>query len=260
MADLKVGITMDVLLLFFIGLFSGAYGIMVGAGGGFIFVPALLLLFQMSPAMAAGTGLLVVLINSVSGLYGYVRQHRIEYNIGIWLSLGAIPGSVIGVWLATIIPVNYFHGIFAIVLIGLGLFLFIKKAPVKTSDSLDGEEGKTSIPMFPMIGFGIVMGVVSTFFGIGGGWLIVPVLIYLFKMSPHKATATSIFSLSLYSAVGVGIHLYYDHIVWSTALIGGAGAFLGAQIGVYASNRVSGKLLIQLLSILLIIIGVRMFF
>ncbi len=70
------------LLLVIIGIIAGGYGTIVGAGGGFIFVPALLLVFQMNPALAAGSGIVIVLINSLSGVVGYAKQKRIHYRTG----------------------------------------------------------------------------------------------------------------------------------------------------------------------------------
>lgn len=247
-------------VILLIGLFSGAYGIVVGAGGGFILVPALLLIMHMSPTVAAGTGLVVVMINTISGVYGFIKQKRIAYELTLYIVLGAFPGSFIGIKLANILGPEVFYGAFAIMLILLGLFLFWKNTGNKSETSAGA---KTQKPLslqrkVSLILVGIVMGVVSTFFGIGGGWLMVPILIYLYRVAPHRATATSVFALSLYSIIGVMLHVYNGHVDWSAAVWGGVGALLGAQIGVFISNRMSGKLIVQLLSILLFVIGVRM--
>lgn len=68
------------LLLLFIGFIAGGYGTIVGAGGGFIFVPALLLILKMDPEIASGSGLVIVLINACSGAAGYARQQKINYR------------------------------------------------------------------------------------------------------------------------------------------------------------------------------------
>jgi uncharacterized protein len=107
---------------------------------------------------------------------------------------------------------------------------------------------------------GILLGIVSGFFGIGGGWLMVPILIYIFKIVPKYATATSIFALCIYSISGVIVYLLQGNIEWIAVLWGGVGIIFGAQLGVYLSNKISGKLIIRLLSVLLIIVGVRLFF
>jgi len=255
----------------FLGLFAGGYGVIVGAGGGFIFVPALLIFLDMSPNIAAGTGLIVVLINSLSGIFGYVRQKRVNYKMGITLSIGAIPGTFIGVWLIQFSSSKWFYWIFAAILLILGIFLLLKNMPSKknsmsevatASEQLDIDESnkRPEIKTEWLVCIGLLLGIISNYFGIGGGWLLVPILVYIFRVLPHYATATSIFSLCLYSSVGVFLHIYHGNVDWGAALWGGLGVLIGAQLGVYLSNRISGKVIIQMLSILLIAISLQLFF
>ena len=269
-----------VLLLLFIGILAGGYGTIVGAGGGFIFVPALLLIFHMNPDVAAGTGLVIVLINSISGVIGYAKQGRISYRTGIFLGIGALPGSLLGVWLLQIYSSNYFYVVLATLLVSLGVFLFASNSPLsilkkKKTLQIDREGGnhaeesmsevsaaieKPNIPLKWLVPIGFIMGVLSSYLGIGGGWLLVPILIYVFRVSTHYATATSIFALTLYSSVGVISQMFYSSIDWLTVLWGGAGVIIGSQIGVVLSQKLPGKVIIQMLSILLMVIGFRMYF
>ena len=69
------------LLLLITGIIAGGYGTIVGAGGGFIFVAALLIFLDMDPVIAAGSGLVIVLINSFTGVLGYAKQKKINYKI-----------------------------------------------------------------------------------------------------------------------------------------------------------------------------------
>lgn len=271
------------LLLLSVGMIAGGYGTIVGAGGGFIFVPALLLLFHMDPAIAASSGIVIVLINSLSGVVGYTKQNRINYRTGIILGIGALPGSFLGVWLLQIYSSSYFYVVFASLLVALGVFLFTSNSPfairkkqsspaISRDGSSDGEslglelDSRASITENPRLPFkwlvplGFLMGVLSSYLGIGGGWLLVPILIYIFKVSTHFATATSIFSLTLYSSVGVISQMFYSSIDWLTVLWGGIGVIIGSQIGVLISQRIPGKVIIQMLSVLLMIIGFRMYF
>lgn len=260
------------LLILFIGLVAGTYGIMVGAGGGKIFVPALLIVLNLPPNIAAGTGIAVVFLTATSGLIGLSRQKRIFYKVGFILAISAVPGIFFGFWLAQISSPTVFHYLFAILLVGLGLFLFIKKLPSKSSESttIDGEVdvtshevGKESFNYKPqqMLGLvfvGVFMGIVSSYFGMGGGWLLVPILIYLFRISPNYATATSVFSLFLYSIVGVLINITHGNMDWNAVIWGGIGVLVGAQLGAFLSNKVSGKRTIQLLAVVLVLVGVKL--
>ncbi|QDP39182.1 sulfite exporter TauE/SafE family protein [Radiobacillus deserti] len=266
------------LILLLIGLLAGGYGTVVGAGGGFIFVPALLLILHMNPAIAAGSGLVIVLINSISGIIGYAKQKKIHYKTGLTIGISALPGSIFGVWLLQVYSSQFFYIVFATILVALGTFLFTKNSPfarkAKTKESNGVREGEelSSVntdsvenSLRPLqskwfIPLGLLMGVLSSYLGIGGGWLLVPILIYVFKVSTHYATATSIFALCLYSSVGVISQLFYSSIDWMTVIWGGIGVIIGSQLGVLLSQKLPGKVILQMLSILLIIIGGRMYF
>jgi uncharacterized protein len=281
---------MTELLLFFIGIIAGGYGTIVGAGGGFIFVPALLLILDMNPVLAAGAGLVIVLINSISGVIGYSRQGLIHYRTGLTIGFSAVPGSLLGVWLLQTYSSQYFYVVFAAILVALGTFLLTKNSPFerKEKKQLPAEE----VDQYPssenagldkrahafdtkemisakkemasknkwLILLGFIMGVLSSYLGIGGGWLLVPILIYIFKLPTHNATATSIFSLCLYSSAGVVSQLFYSSIDWPTIIFGGIGVIIGSQFGVILAQRLNGRVIMQMLSVLLVILGVRMFF
>lgn len=250
------------MLLLVIGIIAGGYGTIVGAGGGFIFVPALLILLNMDPVIAAGSGLVIVLINSLTGVIGYAKQKRIDYKIALTIGFSAFPGALLGVWLLRVYSSQYFYVVFATILVGLGIFLFSKNSPIerKKASSDKTKDKPATLNKKWFIPLGLLMGVLSSYLGIGGGWLLVPTLVYLFKVPTLQATATSILSLCLYSTVGVISQMYYGNIDWMTVVFGGAGIIVGANIGVIVSQRLSGRVVMQMLSVLLVIIGFRMYF
>ncbi|MBN6206714.1 sulfite exporter TauE/SafE family protein [Ralstonia pickettii] len=253
------------LLLLVIGIIAGGYGTIVGAGGGFILVPALLILFGMDPIIAAGSGLVIVFINSLTGVLGYSKQKKINYKISFIIGISALPGALFGVWLLQIYSSQYFYVIFATLLVGLGVFLFCKNSPWKGKPSSDkGEhenplERKTPQNIW-LIPLGFLMGVLSSYLGIGGGWLLVPILIYVFNVPTHRAAATSILSLSLYSLAGAVFQIYLNNINWMIVIFGGFGVIIGANVGVFLSRQISGKVILQMLSLILFIIGIRLYF
>ncbi|MCG1027200.1 sulfite exporter TauE/SafE family protein [Virgibacillus halodenitrificans] len=249
------------LLLLIIGIIAGGYGTIVGAGGGFIFVPALLILLDMDPVIAAGSGLVIVLINSFTGVLGYAKQKKINYKIALTIGISALPGALLGVWLLQAYSSQYFYVIFATILVGLGIFLFSKNSPWEGKLLSKKKQPERNAPKDAwFIPLGLVMGILSSYLGIGGGWLLVPILIYVFHVPTHRAAATSILSLCLYSLIGVLSQLYYSNIDWMTVVFGGTGVILGANIGVFLSQRIPGKVILQMLSVVLVIIGVRMYF
>src|SRR5699024_4801068 len=189
----------------------------------------------------------IVLINSLTGVVGYSKQKRIDYQTGFKIAVGAIPGSIFGVWLLQIQPSDsiYFYILFGTLLFSLGGFLFFKNAPVSWKDKLPiGKRKQTqeeqlhfSLTAKHLIPLGLVMGMLSSYLGIGGGWLLVPILIYIYRMPTHQATATSIFSLCLYTSVGVLSQLYYQTIDWAIIMWGGIGVIAGAYVGVVVAKK-----------------------
>ncbi|TDQ41207.1 sulfite exporter TauE/SafE family protein [Aureibacillus halotolerans] len=255
---------MDALILILLGLIASFYGTMVGAGGGFLFVPLLLLIFGLPPQMAAGTGLAVVFMSSFFGVFAYRKQHRILYKEGIILSAGAIPGTFLGSALLRNLSGDFFHYIFALLLLSVGLFLLVKRPPERALPQRQGvrEEVSATLEASPnwlmlfLVGLGI--GVLSSFFGIGGGWLLVPLLIYMFKVDSHKATATSIFALAIYSLVGMISPMMHGDIDWSIVLWSGIGVILGSQLGVIVSRLLNAKWITRMLATVALVVGVTL--
>lgn len=251
------------IVLILVSVFAGAYGTIIGAGGGFIFVPFLLILFGMNPKIAAGSGLVIVMVNSIIGTWGYSKKKRISFNKGLILGISAIPGTFIGTWLLQNFYSDLFYIVFALMLTLLGIFLLVKNLPflnkketkiIKVSESVNKSFGYWFIPL------GFFTGILSNYLGIGGGWLLVPILIYFFKMSAKDASSTSIFSLCIYTTVGAITQISIGNINWLIVIIGSIGISIGAKIGLKIAEFIPEKLIMQLLSIVLIVMGMRMFF
>lgn len=247
--------------LILLGFLTSTYGTIIGAGGGFLFVPVLLMFYDISPEVAAATGLAVVFLNAAAGLPIFLKQRRVFIRTGVLLAVGAFPGTFIGGALVKYSPDTVFYSLFAVLLIGLGMFLSIKKpsqSDIQASTN-DKNEGN-SLNLWKTLGIGCVLGIVSSFFGIGGGWLLVPILIYGFGLSIKNATATSIFSLTLYSMVGLFPSILDGLVQWPIVIWSGIGVLIGAQAGAILSKKMKGSSINRLLSALVIAMGVSMVF
>src|ERR1043165_7803807 len=99
---------------------------MVGAGGGFLIVPVLLLVWHLPPARAAGTSLSVVFLNATAGSFSYAKQGRIDYKSGILLALPTLPGSVAGAFFAERMSGRGFDVTFAVLLLLVAALLIWK--------------------------------------------------------------------------------------------------------------------------------------
>jgi uncharacterized membrane protein YfcA len=234
------------------GLVVGAYGTLIGAGGGFLIVPMLLLAWQLPPAQAAGTSLAVVFLNAVAGSISYARQKRIDYRAGLWFAAATMPGSIAGAFLARYLSGRTFDIAFAALLLSVAGFLLWK--PVRHDEN--AERKTYSLGLGLVISF--FVGFLSSSLGIGGGIIHVPAMIHLLSFPAGIAAATSTFILAFSSLVGAGTHISLGHVLFVPAALMGIGVIGGAQIGAAIARRVKGATVVRLLSLALVIVAVRL--
>jgi len=252
------------------GFFSGIFGTMIGIGGGVIFVPIFLLVFHFTPQEAAGTSLVAVFFNALSGTISYLRQKRVDIKAGVKFMLATIPGAFLGAWLLNYVASDVFGTIFATLLIIMSITIFLRRAP-HDSMKIDPRYARTltnasghSFVYAPKEGWGVALsflvGILSSLLGIGGGIIHVPAMIYLLGFPVHIATATSHFVLTGSSFFGSMTHIYENHVRFDTAIIVAATAIPGAMIGASISRHLKGVLIIRLLAIALASLGIRLLF
>lgn len=268
---------LEALGLLGLGLLAGGYGVLVGAGGGFILAPLLILVWKMPPALAVGTSLAVVLVNSLSGALGYARARCVDYRSGILFALAAIPGSVLGALWVRASPPGAFRLAFGALLLALGGYLLLSsgvpRGPGRPRPTTAGAAGRVSRRRLvdasgtiyeyqfqegPAVAANALFGFLSSFFGVGGGFLRTPLLVYVFHFPVRVAAATSILAMSIYTGVGVLSHGLIGNIAPWTFLLAGAGVVLGSQVGVALSGRLRGPWVVRLLAVALVAVGVRL--
>ena len=254
----------------------GVYGTLVGAGGGFLIVPMLLLIFQTAPQQATGTSLAVVFFNALSGTLSYARQKRIDYRTGIWFGLATVPGAIVGAYLTTFFTGPLFRIIFGGLLILLAIFLVVRPRAAglgaleeveaivprwhtrRVLTDASGERFEYLVHEPGGIVLSFFIGFISSIFGIGGGIIHVPALVILFVFPAHIATATSYFILTISSGIVTASHLILGNILFPYALVMTAGVILGAQFGARIARRLAGVWVVRLLSLALFAVGVRL--
>jgi len=264
-------------LLVLLGLGIGTLGTLIGAGGGFILVPVLILLFpNLNPQITTAISMAVVAINASTGTIAYMQSKRIDYKSGLIFALATIPGSIIGVLTTKIIPKNQFNILFGIVLIILAIFLFIRGGKKKklstqhtkksghTHHTITDKQGETYSYTFNMqygILLSIVVGFLSPLLGIGGGIIHVPAMTEWLQFPVHIATATSHFVLAIMSTVSVIVHFiegsYQDAATIKMIVALAIGVIPGALLGAKLSSKVKGTFIIKALAISLAIVGIR---
>jgi uncharacterized membrane protein YfcA len=227
---------------------------MVGLGGGFVLVPILRLVFGLEPAEAAGTSLALVVANSASGAFTYFLQKRVHVKIGLLLALGGLPGSILGAVVAARIPAIAFDWIFAALLLAVTVDIYVNRksrlagrVDIADIGAIKGMSYRVAV----LVGLGV--GFISSLFGVGGGVVVIPSLLYLSQLPAHAIAATSHFAIFLTSPVGLATHAIQHDIALADVIPLVLGGLLGGPIGARLSLRVSGPRLMSLVSIALVV-------
>lgn len=256
-----------------LGLAIGTYGTLIGAGGGFVLVPVLLILYpEDSAETITSISLAVVFFNALSGSLAYARMRRVDYKSGLLFAAASIPGAILGALSTSYVPRRLFDAGFGVLLIGTSLVLLFyspnarEREEKATRRSLERKLVDTAGTTYaysynPALGVALscVIGYVSSFLGIGGGIMHVPVLAHLLNFPVHVATATSHFVLAIMALTGTAVHVVsgsFTHGVGRTASLA-VGVLIGAQVGAVFSNWMRGSWIIRSLAVALGFVGAR---
>jgi len=261
------------LLLVLLGFAVGVFGTLVGAGGGFILAPVLLILYPHDSAQTLSSiSIAVVFFNALSGSVAYARQRRIDLHVGGILGAATLPGSIAGALLVSDVPRQAFDIVMAAVLALLAAWLLLsrERSPRMPGRGhshrilidASGRRYEYEVPMLPGVLLSVVIGFVSSFLGIGGGVIHVPVMSQLLGLPIHIATATSHFVLAIMSGTATLTHLaqcsYSAGHGLRRSIALSVGVIVGAQLGARLSLKTSGPLIQQLLSLALLGIAIRL--
>jgi len=261
-----------VVLLGLLGIAVGAIGTIVGAGGGFLLAPVLLIIYPHdNPRTLTAISLAAVWANSTSGSIAYARQRRIDFRSGLVFGAATLPGAVVGALVVGDVPRRAFNALMAVTLGAIAVWIALHRGRSSAARrqgvervivDRTGKEWRYRVPLVRGVVYSAFVGFVSSFLGIGGGVFHVPLLVAGLGYPTHIATATSHFVLSMMSGAGVITHLversYSVGNGLRRSLILAVGVAGGAQIGARLSTHVSGQLIERLLAVALAIVSVRL--
>jgi uncharacterized membrane protein YfcA len=263
----------NVLLFVLIGVVGGTVGSVIGLGGGLFFVPALLYFANqlepgsISPQTATGTSLIVIAITALSSTLAYLKQKKVDTQSGWLFFLGSAPGAIAGVYVNTLLQTDSFSLLFGLFQLAMFALMMVKdKIKPRTIGwevkrrfvDADGVEYEYGYTRWLAVVVGFFIGVVSSLFGVGGGVLMVPAMIVLFRFPPHIAAATSMFVIFLSSVVGSATNLVHGHIDWLYAAVLAPGAWVGGKLGAFIAARLTGKTLVVMLRVVILGIALQM--
>jgi uncharacterized protein len=280
-AELSLNVVLLLLMGFAIGFLSGMFGV----GGGFILTP-LLIFLGVPPAVAVGTSASQVVAASVSGAVGHWRRNNVDLQMGLFMIAGGFVGAFVGVKVLAFLiargQLEPFVAVSYVLLLGVvGALMLIESvrvlraAAAKTGTSmrrggthtwLDGlpfkvrfRHSRIYASLIPFVGIGIIVGLLTAIMGVGGGFLLVPAMIYLMRIPTRIVIGTStvqILCVTAYTTVLQATMNYTVDVLLSVPLM--AGSVVGAQFGVGFSERFKAEQLRALLALIVLAVAVRM--
>jgi uncharacterized membrane protein YfcA len=266
---------MNSLFLIGLGFLVGWLGTLIGAGGGFVLVPILLLLYpHTKPEIITSISLAVVFLNASSGSVAYARMKRIDYKSAVIFAAVTLPGAIIGAFSTSYIPRHTFNFILSILLFLIALALFLspqqpgfrsnrgKHHVYRSIIERSGERHRYSFNNLLGMAISFVVGFISSLLGIGGGIIHVPALTRLLNFPVHIATATSHFILACMALAGTVVHIIKGDFNdgWLITVWIGIGVVVGAQLGAQLSSKIKDSVIVRILAIALLLVAIRLFF
>jgi len=252
---------MEALYLFLVSVCAGAFGAMLGLGGGIILVPALTLLFHQPMNGAVSASLVSIVATSCVGVQTYLRAGWADVRLGIELLIPMVLGAMAGVWLGIFISPKWIAALF-IVLIFYILYQMMS-AGKKQSGTPEEPPQEVVILSFQkrvtVSALSLLAGIISALLGVGGGLIQVPMINGLLHAPLKLAIGTSSFLIGITAAVSALIYfargvLQPDLVVPCTL-----GIFVGARLGSKFGIRAPASLLRGLFAIVMIVTAARMF-
>ena len=240
--DVVLTLIMSIALGLFVGVFSG----MLGIGGGTVLVPAFRLLFGLDPLESTATSLFTIIPTSLSGTISHLRHKTIHIPLGLCMGIAGGCTSWIGVLLAGISP-GWLVMVCAAVIIGYSAFnMFQKARKMKLINSKSEIKSKTETEIESntkaprdlnmrtlLIGaaIGVFAGLVSGFIGVGGGFIMVPLMVAFFNMPLKSASGTSLVAIIILAIPAVVQQAMLGNVIYLTGFLVVIGSIPGAVFG-----------------------------
>ena len=265
-----------------VGFLSGMFGV----GGGFLMTP-LLIFSGIPPAVAVGTEAAQIVASSVSGALAQWRRRNIDITMGLVLLAGGVVGSFVGVELVGVLrrlgQFDFFVSVCYVTFLGvIGTLMLIESVNTMRKVAQGGmafgtrrsgqhnwihglplkmrfQRSKLYISAIPPFLIGLFVGLLAAIMGVGGGFIMVPAMIYLLRVPTNVVVGTSLFQIVFLTAVTTILHARHNQTVDVVlALLLMIGGVIGAQFGAAAGERLKGEQLRFLLAGLVLLVGLAL--
>ncbi len=247
--------TLSYLFALLSGLLSGGALGLTGGGGSILAVPLLVYLVGENIHLAIGTSLVAVGVTSLISSVSYMRQSLVKFKIALLMAAPGLVSTYLGALINKQIKGPVLLLIFALLMIYIGYMMASRKAPEKKEIT-----GSPNINYTRILILGFLTGLASGFFGIGGGFLLVPALFLGANLKMKEAIATSLFIIFLFGMFGLASYLIQGreiNLMVSTVFV--VGGSLGGIIGAFYAKRIDQLWLRRIFSVFIILIGLAIF-
>lgn len=199
---------MEIVVILFCGLGAGFFGSLVGLGGGVIMVPVLNIVFGLPIKAAVATSLCAVCATSIGGAAKYLNRGIADFRLGLFLETTTVVGAVSGGLLAIVVKPQIISIMFALVLFYAAVGMALKKRDAGDNQDDINYKKPSLNRKLSALGLSSVVGMVSSFLGVGGGVVQVPILHLILKLPIKAATATSTYMIGITASAGSLVYFF----------------------------------------------------
>ena len=242
----------SLLLAVVFGLLIGLILGTIGGGGSILTVPILVYVLGMPAHQATATSLVIVGLTAVAGLLPHMHAGRVDIRRAALVGLAGVPGAMAGTCLNGLVEGWLLLGLFGLVMVGVGLLMLTKRSPARW------DEPAWIRGLAPTLVTGFVIGVMTGFFGVGGGFLIVPALTLVLGMAMPVAVGTSLLVIAINSATAILAHGIGNMGDPAIAILFAAGGVAGSLAGGRYGGRLEARWLERGFAGLTVVLGVTL--
>jgi len=250
----------ETLIFILAGFATGIITGLVGASAIIVFAPLILIFFDYNAFTLIGISLALDIFVSLGALFTYKRYKHIDLKTGVYLSILAIIGAIIGSYISRSISNNDLVGVTSLITAFTGIMLFRKKVDVKKEVNNVKNYSKTKFWIAIIASF--FVGLIGGSLGAAGGVTILLLLIFILNFETHSAIGTSIFVMFFVALFGALVHIYYIssmNFQWSLLFFAIVGGVLGSIFSAKSANWIKEQNLNKLIGVLLFILGIATF-
>ncbi|NYJ11602.1 hypothetical protein GGI64_002653 [Rhizobium leguminosarum] len=276
---------MNIFIILGMGAAVGFLSGMFGVGGGFLITP-LLIFYNIPPVVAVATGANQVVASSISGAITHFRRGTLDVKLGTVLLVGGLTGATVGIWIFSLLraigQLDLIISLMYVIFLGTvgGLMLlesinamrraarneppaprkpghqhWVHRLPLKVRF----KKSKIFLSVIPIVALGFAIGILTSIMGVGGGFIMVPAMIYLLRIPTNVVVGTSLFQIIFVTAyttiVQAATNFSVDIVLAFILMVAGV---IGAQYGVRVGQKLRGEQLRALLGLLVLAVGLRL--